>query len=58
VDHNDSALDHHRDDDRQSAMNPVSLLIFALTDHVFLAAIAVIALGIVLAFAVFGGGWS
>jgi hypothetical protein len=37
--------------------SPLSLLWWAISQHLFLVALAVITLGVVLAFAIFGGGW-
>lgn len=39
-------------------MNPVALMWWALSQHIFLVALAVVTLGVVVAFMVFGGGWS
>lgn len=38
--------------------NPAGLLWFAISQHMFLVAVALIALAVAVAFAVFGGGWS
>jgi len=38
--------------------SPISLVWWAVSSHVFLLAVGVITLGIVVAFVVFGGGWS
>lgn len=37
--------------------NPLSLLWWAVSQHLFLLAVAVISLGVILAVVVFGGGW-
>ena len=39
-------------------MNPISLLWFAVHDHLFLVWLGAFSLAVVLAFVVFGGGWS
>lgn len=38
-------------------MNPLSLLWWAISSHLFLVAVGVIAAGVILAVVVFGGGW-
>jgi hypothetical protein len=38
-------------------VNPIALLWWATSQHVFLVAVGVIALGVILAVVIFGGGW-
>jgi hypothetical protein len=38
--------------------NPIGLAWWAVSQHVFLIALGLITLGVVVAFVVFGGGWS